>query len=54
VEIRVVEHLYRWNNWEIVQKSDDYVKTDSQTIEFRVTLKPDQEKVITYKVHYTW
>jgi hypothetical protein len=54
VEIRVVEHLYRWINWEIVQKSDDFVKTDSQTIEFRAKLKPGEEKVITYKVHYTW
>ena len=38
VEVRVVEHLYRWDNWEIRQKSDDYVKTDSQTIEFRVSV----------------
>ncbi len=54
VEIRVVEHLYRWINWEIVQKSDDFIKTDSQTIEFRVLVRPGQEKVIRYKVHYTW
>ena len=54
VEIRVVEHLYRWINWEIVEKSDDFTKTDSQTIEFRVRLEPGQEKVITYKVHYSW
>ncbi len=54
VEIRVVEHLYRWINWEIVEKSDDFVKTDSRTIEFRINLEPGQEKVITYKVHYTW
>ncbi len=54
VEIRVVENLYRWINWEIVEKSDDFIKTDSQTIEFHVRLKPDEEKVITYKVHYTW
>ncbi len=54
VEIRVVEHLYRWINWEIVQKSDNFEKTDSQTIEFRVQLEPGQEKTITYKVHYTW
>ena len=43
VEIRVVEHLYRWSNWEITQKSDDFKKTDSQTIEFRVPVKPDEE-----------
>src|SRR4030042_602839 len=36
VEFRVVEHLYRWINWEIVEKSQDYEKTESQTIEFRV------------------
>jgi len=54
VEIRVVEHLYRWNNWEITQKSDDFKKTDSQTIEFCVPVKPDEEKVVTYTVHYSW
>jgi hypothetical protein len=54
VEIRVVEHLYRWMGWEIVKKSDDFTKTESQTIEFRTRLEPGQEKTITYKVHYTW
>jgi len=27
VEFRVVEHLYRWNNWEVTAKSDDFKKT---------------------------
>ena len=54
VEIRVVEHLYRWNNWDITQKSDDFTKKDSQTIEFRVPVKPDEEKTVTYTVHYSW
>jgi hypothetical protein len=54
VEIRVVEHLYRWTNWEITDKSDDFTKTDAQTIEFRVTLQPDEEKTITYKALYDW
>ena len=53
-EVRVVEHLYRGKNWEIVTKSDDYQKKDSQTIEFPVTVNPDGEKVITYTAHYTW
>jgi len=53
-EIRVVEHLYRWTNWEITEKSAEFEKKDSQTIEFRVTLKPDEERKLTYKVHYTW
>ena len=54
VEIRVVEHLYRWSNWDITAKSDDFKKTDSQTIEFRVPVKPDEERTVTYTVHYSW
>jgi hypothetical protein len=54
MEVRVVEHLYRGKNWEIVTKSDDYKKKDSQTIEFPVTIAPDGEKTITYTAHYTW
>jgi hypothetical protein len=54
VEIRVVEHLYRWSNWEITAKSDDFTKKDSQTIEFRIRVKPDEERVLTYSVHYSW
>jgi hypothetical protein len=54
VEIRVVEHLYRGNNWDITAKSDDFVKKDAQMIEFRVPVKPDEEKTVTYTVHYSW
>ena len=54
VEIRVVEHLYRWSNWNITAKSDEFVKKDSQIIEFRVPVKPDEEKTVTYSVHYSW
>lgn len=54
VEIRVVEHLYRWNTWEITTSSMPFNKTDAQTIEFRVSLQPDEEKALTYIAHYTW
>ena len=54
VEIRVVEHLYRWTNWEIRDSSNTQLKTDAQTIEFRIPLKPGEEKTITYTVHYSW
>lgn len=54
VEVRVVEHLYRWINWEITQKSHEFRKTDSQTMEFRVQVPPDGEQTITYTAHYTW
>jgi len=54
VEVRVVEHLYRWNNWEIRMASDDFKKKDSQTIEFTVTVPADGEKTVKYLAHYTW
>ncbi len=54
VEIRVVEHLYRGKNWEITEKSHVFLKTDANTIEFRVQVAPDEEKTVTYKVHYWW
>ena len=54
VEIRVVEHLYRWTNWDITEKSDPFEKTNAQEMEFRIPLKPDEERSVTYKVHYSW
>ena len=53
VEVRVVEHLFRWSQWTI--KSDqDFVKLDAQTIEFRVPVKANGEVKITYTVRYEW
>ena len=54
VQVRVVEHLYRCNNWKLVDNSSQYRKTDAHTVEFPVTIAPDGEQVVTYTVHYTW
>ena len=54
VEVRAVEHLYRCLNWQIMQKSDEFVKTDSRTAEFRVRIPASGEKTVTYTAHYTW
>jgi hypothetical protein len=54
INVRVVEHLYRWSRWSITAKSDEFVKKDAQTIEFTVPVAPDQEKIITYTVRYEW
>ena len=53
-EIKVIEHMFRWHNWDITEKSDAFLKTDAQTVEFRAQVKPDEEKVIHYTVHYSW
>jgi len=52
--VRVVEHLYRWSNWVIAQESATHRQTDSKTIEYEVTLQPDEERTLTYTAHYTW
>jgi hypothetical protein len=54
VEIRVVEHLFRWYNWEISEKTDAFEKKNAQTMEIKAQLKPDEEKTIRYTVHYSW
>lgn len=53
VEVRVVEHLLG-PNWEIVEKSDEFTKKDANTIEFHVPVKPDEERVVTYRARYQW
>jgi hypothetical protein len=45
-DLTVVEHLY--GEWEILENSDEYEKTDAFTIEFRVTVPANGTKTITY------
>ena len=54
VEIHVVEHAARGGNWTLTAQSQPHEKKDASTFEFRVPLKPDEEKVITYTIRYTW
>jgi len=54
VEVRIAEHLYRWTNWDMLKNSDPFKKLDSRTIEFLVQIPPGGEKVVSYKVHYSW
>ena len=54
VTFTVVEHLYRWSNWKIMQASQQYKKTDAQRVEFAVPVPANGEQVVTYTVHYSW
>jgi len=54
VEVRVVEHLFRWSNWRLLRASHDYEEMDSSNIEFRVRVPAEGETEITYTVLYTW
>lgn len=52
-EVVVVEHLYSYTNWEITESNFKYEKKDAGTIEFKIPLAKDEEKIINYTVRYT-
>ena len=52
VEVVVVEHLYGYTEWEIREASLPYEKKDASTIEFKVSLAPDEEVLLNYTVRY--
>lgn len=54
VQIRVVEHLYRWSDYQVVRADAEYVETKPQMIEFLVDLKPGGRRSIHYTVRYNW
>ncbi len=53
-KVVVRENLYRWVNWQITQKSDEFEKVDARTVHFVVNVPAEGEKVVTYTVKYTW
>jgi hypothetical protein len=54
VHVAVVEHLYRGQNWQILQQSSEFTKRDSTTVEFPVEVAAGGEKTVTYTAHYMW
>ncbi len=52
VTVLVKENLYRWSNWKIIKKSQDYDKEDARTIYFPVTIAKDGEATVRYRVRY--
>jgi len=54
VMVRVLERLYRYSNWKVLESSHPYEKRDSRTLEFPVKVPADGKTVVTYKVRYSW
>lgn len=52
--VRVVEHLFRWSEWKILETTDDYERLDSATIEFRLGVPANGERTLGYTVRYDW
>ncbi len=54
VTVHDVEHLNRSQNWEITEKSSDFTKHDSNTIDFPIVVPAKGSATLTYSVRYTW
>ena len=54
VTVLVRENLYRWTNWSIIKKSQDFDKQDARTIQFPVRIAKGNEATLRYTVRYTW
>ena len=64
INVAVVEHMNRAQNWKITEVPIDaqqangqpshYIKRDSSTIEFPITVPGTGETTVTYSVRYTW
>lgn len=53
-DVVVLENLYRAANWRIEDASQAHKKESSNRIRFDVSIPSEEEKVISYTVHYTW
>ena len=54
VTVEVKESLYRWVNWEIVERSQPYRKQDARTVVFPLRVPANGEQVLDYTVRYNW
>jgi hypothetical protein len=52
VTVQVLEKLYRWSEWTVLEKSHDFEQRDSRTIIFPVQVAKDGETTVTYRVRY--
>jgi hypothetical protein len=53
-KVEVRESLYRWSNWEITAKSQDFRKLDARRIAFDAVVPAEGSVTIEYTVKYTW
>ncbi len=52
--VKIIEKMWRYSNWQVIDSSLNWDKKDASTIEFKVNLPPDSEKKVTYTVKYWW
>lgn len=52
--VRLLEPLPRWREWEVVESSPAWRKTNAQTVAFDVTVPGGGEATVRYRVRYRW
>jgi hypothetical protein len=51
--VDVVVAEYRLGDWTMLEATEGWEKKDANTIEWKINVKPDEEKEVTYRVLYT-
>jgi len=54
IEVNVIEHMWRYANWKIVDKSGEFTKKDAQTVIFKAPVSKNGETKVYYIVKYCW
>lgn len=53
-DVRVIDHLYRWTQWNIAESSLPYQPHGTDAIEFEMHIPANSESRLSYRVHYRW
>ncbi len=54
VRVRVLETLYRAQQWEIVESAPKFTKKDARTLEFLAEVPAKGRASVSYRARYTW
>ncbi|MEA3406894.1 MAG: DUF4139 domain-containing protein [Chloroflexota bacterium] len=54
VTVRVIEHLFRAQDAEVLSSSEGYEMLDANTMQYTLDVAEEAEKSITYTVRYEW
>ena len=54
IEVQVVEPIYTYRNYEILESNYKPVKKDAKAIEFKIPVKANASSTLIYQILYTW
>jgi len=53
-QVEIIEPMFRWSNWQIIQHEEQYKKLNASNIQFLITIPPETVKNFKYTVQYDW